>query len=533
MHKINKKIPSKNSKIQHKLICSVFCLFFLLPLVSQYAPVESSAVFINQNEINLQGGEDLFHGTFLARKDECAIYIDCDPEDLEVYINGQKIYLEPHVQNAKEDFFEVDVSPFVAGGENDISITKSGGSRARIIMPCMKFFTELPEKAHIEAEELREIDNVVEDAIKNGITPGAVVLVAKDGNIVKKTAYGLAQKYDMGKLLENPPAMRTDTIFDLASLTKVMGTTQAVMKLISEGKMELDDKVVKYLPAFGKNGKGNITIEDLLTHTSGLPQWVPVYCHATDRKSALDYICNMTLSYAPGSKRAYSDLGFMVLGFVVESITGMPLDEYLEEEIFKPLGMHDTMFNPPENLRDRIAATSWGNPYEYRMIEDPDFGYNVTEKAEDFKGWRNYTLKGEVNDGNAFYAMEGVAGHAGLFSTAEDLAILGQTMLNGGVYGTFKLYDKNVIENFIVPHRFGQGLGWELNQKYMGSLHSPEAFGHTGFTGTQVLFDPVYNLQVIILTNKQNNGQTETGVYPSTVSMNSKICDIVYQAIRT
>ncbi|WP_217424800.1 serine hydrolase [Virgibacillus ihumii] len=389
-----------------------------------------------------------------------------------------------------------------------------------------------PQSVNMDKKTLQEIDDIVEEAISNQITPGAVVLIAKENKIVKESAYGFAKKYDMGTLFKNPVKMTKKTIFDLASITKVMGTTQGIMKLVSEGKLSVEDKVSEYILEFAKNGKGHITIEDLLTHTSGLTPWEPTYLYADNPEEVLDYINNLSLEYETGTDRRYSDFSFMTLGFVIEKISGKKLDEYLQMNVYEPLKMKDTMFNAAENTNKRIAATSFGNAYEYKMIDDPNFGYYVEEDPDMFNGWRNYTLQGEVNDGNSYYANNGVAGHAGLFSTARDLAVLAQTMLNNGNYGKVDLYDKEVIEKFTSEQRFGQGYGWEKNKEwYMGNRHSEQAYGHTGFTGTQIIIDPKYNLQIIVLTNKQNNGPLESGYLPSTGPLSQEIVNTVYESI--
>ena len=336
----------------------------------------------------------------------------------------------------------------------------------------------------------------------------------------------------MGNRLQQPVKMTKETIFDLASVTKVMGTTQGIMKLASEGVIDIHEPVATYIPEFAENGKDAVTIADLLTHTSGLTPWAATYFHATNSAEVLDYINELPLVYETGTNRRYSDFSFMTLGFIIEAVTEQRLDDYLENNIYKPLNMKDTMFNPLEKTNKKIAATSWGNPYEYKMVDDPNFGYYVEEDAEDFKHWRNYTLIGEVNDGNSFYANQGIAGHAGLFSTARDLAVLGQTMLNKGSYGKVSLYNEDIVNQFTAPQQFGQGYGWELNQTwYMGNMHSGQAFGHTGFTGTQVIFDPVHNLQIIVLANKQNNGPLASGSYSSTGLLSRTIADKVYESI--
>lgn len=393
---------------------------------------------------------------------------------------------------------------------------------------------------NIDKNDLSKIDDLVNENIKNGTFPGGVVLVAKDGKIVYEKAFGDSQKYDMGKELEKPRKTSVETIYDLASVTKVMATTQAIMKLSYEGKLDVNDKVIKHIPEFGKNGKENVKIKDLLTHTSGLTPWKPTFYYASTPEEELKFICDLPLEYETGTDRKYSDFSFMTLGFIVEAVTGEKLDEYVENEIYKPLGMDDTMYvplNKNASLKDRIAATSWGNPYEYKMVDDDNFGYVCEEEAEDFKGWRDYTLIGEVNDGNAWYANKGVAGHAGVFSTASDLSKLGQLILNGGTYNGVTLYDQATVDEFTsIQSKLGHGYGWEINRGgensgYMGKYANDNVFGHTGFSGTQVIFDKENDLQIISLTNKQNNGVNESGSYPSTFKFSRELCNIVYESI--
>ena len=393
---------------------------------------------------------------------------------------------------------------------------------------------------NIDKNDLSKIDDLVNENIKNGTFPGGVVLVAKDGKIVYEKAFGDSQKYDMGKELEKPRKTSVETIYDLASVTKVMATTQAIMKLSYEGKLDVNDKVIKHIPEFGKNGKENVKIKDLLTHTSGLTPWKPTFYYASTPEEELKFICDLPLEYETGTDRKYSDFSFMTLGFIVEAVTGEKLDEYVENEIYKPLGMDDTMYvplNKNASLNDRIAATSWGNPYEYKMVDDDNFGYVCEEEAEDFKGWRDYTLIGEVNDGNAWYANKGVAGHAGVFSTASDLSKLGQLILNGGTYNGVTLYDQATVDEFTsIQSKFGHGYGWEINRGgensgYMGKYANDNVFGHTGFSGTQVIFDKENDLQIISLTNKQNNGVNESSSYPSTFKFSRELCNIVYESI--
>lgn len=393
------------------------------------------------------------------------------------------------------------------------------------------------------------IDEVVKKYIDNNTIVGGVILATKDGKIVFEKAYGYKNLYNVVDAtdLANPKVEKiqslekttVDTIYDLASCTKIMATTQAIMKLCYEKKINLEDKVTKYLPNFSKNGKEHITIGQLLDHTSGLPQWEPTFLYIeNDRKKELEYIEDLSLIFETGEVK-YSDFGFMTLGFIIEEVTNMQLDKYLEQEIYKPLGMVDTMYNPLDKGIDksRIAATSWGNPYEYRMVDEDNyagFGYDCTKDKEaflKFKGWRDYTLIGEVNDGNASMANGGIAGHAGLFSTVEDLAILGQLMLNGGSYNKVQIYDKATIDLFSENHLGdkNRGYGFELGKNYMGTKTSIKTYGHSGFTGTHIILDPESNVQIIVLTNKQNVGLNEEGSYTSTFSFVGEVVDILME----
>lgn len=403
----------------------------------------------------------------------------------------------------------------------------------------------------VSAEEttadLSAIDEIAQRRVDNGTTPGVTVLVKQGEDVLYHKSFGWSYLYDMGIKLENPIEATNNTIYDLASVTKVMATTQAVMKLVDEGRLDIDIPVANYLEGFGTKGKENITSRQLLTHTSGLPQWEPTYLYVDTREGEKEYVNDLEMMFAPGTYR-YSDFSFMILAFVVEEITGQPLEDYLEENIYGPLGMEDTMFTPLENGVDpaRIAATSWGNPYEWRMSNQRDWnvGYDTSEHQEAFdafEGWREYTLVGEVNDGNAGMANEGVAGHAGLFSTASDLSILGDVMLNGGEINGVRLYSQETIDLFTtmqdgIPNR---GLGWRVGGAspgtgFVGDYATDSTFAHDGFTGTQVVFHPDYDLQVIVLSNKQNYGPyNNNGSYYSTYALSREINNAVFEAIRT
>ena len=388
----------------------------------------------------------------------------------------------------------------------------------------------------IDSSFYRQVDSKVNDYMHSKKTfPAAVILATKDGKVVFEKAYGVQQRYDMGKSLKQTFATTPETLFDMASCTKVLATTQSIMKLCYEGKIDLKEKVTTYLPNFGQGGKEKITIEQLLTHTSGLAQWRPFYLYTNQKSKVLELIENEVLKFKDG-KVHYSDLGFQTLGFIIEAVTGKAMDIYVETQLFASLGMLHTKYLPLQKgiTKNEIAATSWGNPFEKQMIDEehyPGFSYDCTKDKEAFEKftlWREYTLVGEVNDGNAGMANAGVAGHAGLFARAKDIAILGQLMLNGGIYNDIRLYDEETLNLFTTNHTGNakRGLGFELNASYMGKFSSMATFGHSGFTGTHLIFDKIHNVQIIILTNKQNNGLNKAKSYPSTYSFAREIAEI-------
>lgn len=329
------------------------------------------------------------------------------------------------------------------------------------------------------------------------------VAVLYHGAVIYNKSFGYMAYYNKGKLIKKKEPLGENNIFDLASLTKVVATTQAIMMLNYEERLRLDDRVAKYIPEFAVNGKENITIYNLLTHTSGLPAWEPLYLHSKNPKDVILYISSLPLIYETGSKSVYSDLGFIILGEVVARITNMPLDVYTEKYIFSPLNMVDTMYNLPSSLKSRAVPTDWQNLFEQHLINDHII-YNGNAKSTDFKKWRNYTLKGEVEDGNAYYAMQGVSGHAGVFSTMNDLIIWGKMILSGGSYNGNLLYSKEVRDIFLTPQPSGRAIGFDSNKSYMGNNRPAKTIGHTGFTGNCVALNVQKDIMVIILSNKVN-----------------------------
>lgn len=357
--------------------------------------------------------------------------------------------------------------------------------------------------------------------IDRGTAGGAVLLVSVHGEPVFQKAYGYAASHEFepaqypdaagssrrpGQLDELRP-MTLETVFDLASVTKVMATTFAVMMLVQDGSLDLDAPVGSYLPDFSGDGKDRITARHLLTHRSGLAQWKPIYYHASDSEQAWEYIRDLPLQWDVGEGRHYSDLGFMTLGRLVEHISGTGLADFLAARLYDPLGLTRTGYLPGGEAG--FADTSHGNPFEWRMVHDPEFGYRIDGDADAWSEWRQYTLRGEVNDGNAHHAFGGVAGHAGLFSTASELNRLLAVLLSGGTPSDTRYLDPDLIEHFLTPTGDGQALGWQVPE------YVPESgFAHTGFTGTFVMGVRDTGLGVILLTNRQSPGVDEATNYP-------------------
>src|SRR5919112_1171467 len=330
-----------------------------------------------------------------------------------------------------------------------------------------------PSAVGMSAARLANIDRVVERGIKAGGYPGAAVVVGRKGAAVWEKGFGrLAWGYDAGSVVPER------TIYDLASLTKVVGTTTAVMILFDEGKLRLDDRVVQYIPEFGGGAKDAVTIRMLLEHRSGLPAGRDLWRLASTPEEARAAVISTPLFAPPGQYVEYSDLGADMLGFVVEAVSGEKLDQFLDSRVFGPLGMSDTRFRPDGSLRGRIAPTELNPP-------------------------RGYPLRGEVHDENA-YALGGVAGHAGLFSTSRDLSIFAQMLLNGGSYNGTRIVSDSVVRLFTQRAAGTRGLGWDTcnGDGGCGEHMSERAYGHTGYTGTSIWIDPDREMFVVLLTNR-------------------------------
>lgn len=379
------------------------------------------------------------------------------------------------------------------------------------------FFFALQAQQKTQQEKLaKTVDSILQSAVNNKLIPGAVIEIKKDNKVICRKAFGFAERNDDHNLpLAHPVPMYTNDLFDLASLTKVVGTTTAVMLLADQGLIKVDDPVGKYLPAFGTGDKKQITIRHLLTHTAGLITWYPLFYRAQTKQEAYRLIDELPLAFPVGKQRRYSDLGFILLGEIIEKVSGMPLDQFDKKNIFIPLGMHHTTYNPLASGFTKFAATSHGNPYETRMVHDTSLGFVFKEiDPSQWNGWRTYTLRGEVNDGNAWYALKGVSGHAGLFSTIDDLQKLVDMLINGGKVKGKQFISAKTIQLFLTQDDFKNGLGWMMDASDSFMKNGPEGtFGHTGFTGTSIAVVPSLKLSVVLLINRQNMGLLPTGYY--------------------
>lgn len=336
-----------------------------------------------------------------------------------------------------------------------------------------------PERLGLDPARLARIDEAVQHAIESKVVPGAVVLVGRNGSIAYAKAFGRRS------VVPSDEAMTRDTVFDMASLTKPVATATSVMTLIEAGKLRLTDRLGRLLPEFDNHGKGAITVEQLLRHRAGFIPDNPISDFQNGADTAWKHLAEIGLTYAPGTSYIYSDVGFMILGRIVEKVSGQSLDEYAREHVFTPLAMKQTGFR-------RISTTN-GDVARIAPTE-PDAGV---------------MLRGVVHDPRS-RALDGVAGHAGLFSTADDLAIYAQAMLDGGVgSGSGRVLGALTVRTMIDPGDtpIGQrrALGWDVDTPHSGprgALFGPASFGHTGFTGTSLWIDPESRVFVVILTSR-------------------------------
>ncbi|MEX0773469.1 MAG: serine hydrolase [Balneolales bacterium] len=366
-----------------------------------------------------------------------------------------------------------------------------------------------PLEVGMDSGHLSRVDDLVEQAIQDEDTPGAVLIVVRDGKIAYRKAYGNKQIYPEEKVME------ANTVFDMASITKPVATATSLMILLDRGLITLNDPISRFIPGFMAWGDEEMhqdaRIVHLLTHSAGLPSYAPVSM-LTRRfgnpspDSLHNYFSTVSRNSEPGTHFSYSCPSFITLQRIIEAVTGQSLDTFTQNNIFLPLGMYNTTFKPGENMVASIAPTQ------------------VTEDG---------ILIGDVHDPLANRIMNGISGNAGLFSSADDMAIFATMMLNEGVYNGKRILSPAAVKKMIgMPEKFkefGRGLGWDLNSSFssnQGDLFGKNTYGHTGYTGTSITLDPDTNTAVILLTNRVH--PHDTG---SVVRLRSLIANVVAASI--
>ncbi len=468
---------------------------------------------------------------FYGYSDQGKIYLECDEDaaGFEMFVNGKSV----DVSDAKAgSSYVADISTVAVDGMNTMQVSGIETGNVRVCIPYPEIIKADPEDVGISPDAFELIDRIISADVENGF-PSAQLAVVKDGKLVYEKAWG---------------DVTTDTLYDLASNTKMYSINYAIQYLLTNGQIDLDSRIVDILGndfsdetiqidyegyeavllETNKKWKEELTVRDLLRHQGGFPPgphyYNDRYDHATQdfdsdngnviyvgtagdiatREETLKALCRTPLMYEPGTRTIYSDVDYMILCYCIEEITGKRLDEYLDEVFFAPMGLEHITYNPLENgfTADDCAPTElMGNTRAGRLH---------------YSGIREDTLQGEVHDPNAYYCMAGISGHAGLFSNATDLAKLASVMLTGG-YGDKSYFSRDVIDLFTAPKSEAYpnyGLGWwrEADHKrdhYFGSITTSEAFGHQGFTGTLTMIDPENRLVVVLLTNKISTGMMD------------------------
>lgn len=482
---------------------------------------------------------------FNAKKGESQVEID-NLDASEVYLNGKKV----------SDQKEIDEN--IADGKNYLDVLDSKDDTNVSIKASKEEKALETKRETLDKASTDLLEKILDEEVKKDFAGGQISVMKNDKEIYKYNFGYKNNYYKNGKPIEKEKRDKVDdsTMFDLASNTKMYVTNYSLQKLAYEGKINLDDKVNKYFDKFKDSdadvikGKNNITIRDILMHQAGFPA-DPQYhnekydkddgikngkndLYSQDRNHTLDMIFKTPLKYEPGKDTIYSDVDYMLLGFIVEKVTGMQLDEYFYESFVRPLGLTRTTFNPLENGFEKYdtAAT--------------ELNGNTRDGKVDFNNIRRDTIWGEVHDEKAYYSMNGISGHAGLFSNASDLSKLANIMLNNGRYEDTIFWDKKTQDLFTSPKQIdpSYGLGWRLmgNGKYawaFSNLASSKTYGHTGWTGTLTVIDPVENMVITLLTNKKNspvlNKENNPNVFYSDQSLSAgygAITTLLYKSLQ-
>lgn len=470
-------------------------------------------------------------------------------------VKSFSFYINDNRVNTKKlkapGIYTVDISEYTRNGLNTLQVSdvkfEGQGKAVRVQIPYPVVLDGKLKKSSLSKESFALIDKIISADVKNGFT-SAQLAVVKDGRLLYQNSWGTVRTGDETGRVTTSPNVTDDTLYDLASVSKMFTVAYAIQALVTQKKLSPETKITEILgDEFADNTisvnfvgkekiplekikewKKNLTVRDVMSHTAGFAAGYPYFNDNYDlrknefnvgsnknqlfsgndgspetRELTLQQICRTPLVYEPHTKLIYSDIDFMLLCFVVEKVSGQRLDDFLRETFWNPLGLSRMTFNPLQNgfsEQDCAATDPTGNSYAGELL---------------FTNCRTHTLQGEVHDSNAFYAMGGVSGHAGLFSNATDLAKLASVMLTGG-WGNYKFFSRNVIDLFTSPQYLKDadyGFGWWLggdvqNARNFGSLCSSRAFGHQGFTGTLVFIEPEENLVIVYLTNKINTPMT-------------------------
>lgn len=472
---------------------------------------------------------------FKGFQNQGTLYLEVSKEtrSLQLLINGIPIDTSK-MTKGKTTIYEVDYSSIAQNGTNTIQVNqvKPNKANVKIYIPYPEVIKGNPEDVGMDVDTIELIDGLVTSEIEYGFS-AAQLAVVKDGKLVVNQAWGNVTGWTQNGTMDKSSAkVTTDTLFDLASNTKMYTVNYAIQKLVSDGKLNLDEKVSTYIPEFQDDaedtikGKSQIVLRSILKHQAGFPATWKYYnenlagnLYCQNRDEMLDKIIHTPLEYTPGTKTVYSDLDYMLLCFLVERITGQRFDTYLEENIYAPLGLTHTTFQPLLHgfTRNDCAAT--------------ELNGNTRDGAVKFKNIRTNIIQGEVHDEKAYYSMGGISGHAGLFSTASELAKLCQVMINDGGYGENSFFSADVIDEFTKGKGYDTsasawGLGWwrEADNStriyYFGPQSSSDTYGHQGWTGTLTVIDPESNLIIVLLTNKKNSP-----VIDNKTAENDFVCD--------
>jgi len=461
--------------------------------------------------------------TFYGYKGQGQLLVRTNDKDaFKIYVNGDEI-----VANLSDKKWQqIDISNFTKNGDNNLQVSRVDDSNkakmnVKIPYPILKDNT----KEYADDDNFKLIDQLINAEIKNGFT-SAQLVVAKNGNIIKSSAYGNVNAYDQqGRLQKDSQQVTENTLYDLASNTKMYATNYAIQKLVSDGDLNIEQKVSEIFPDFKDKksdeikGKDDLTIKEILQHQAGFPA-DPQYhnknydpdaddqtrpdankkLYTQDRNEVMEKIIATPLEYTPGTETMYSDVDYMLLGFIIEEVTGQRLDEYMKQNYYQPLNLQHTTFKPLDHhfSKEQIAAA--------------ELHGNTRDGAVDFDNIRKNTVQGEVHDEKAFYSMDGISGHAGLFSNAKDLAVLTQITLNKGGYGNHQFFSEDTMDQFIKAKDTDPsfGLGWRRKGQQLYSwafspLANANTIGHTGWTGTLTVIDPVNHTSVVLLTNTKNS----------------------------